>query len=181
MVLKNIKPGEISKVDGCEGNVSIGDDVLCKLKGWDKSLKGVVVGCSDGFTTEPLFCEFLSPWVLVKEVQTMMVNRGIKSICCFPFRQNKPTVFWNLVLYFCEFNLPVSFLIGLPESERHKLYEHAYSSSENYSGNGKELDLSEDCNDDSLRSAPSTIPSVKKKRPKSWGGGHLFTVLQRYN
>ena len=180
VVLRNVKPGEITKVEhAAEGQVAVGDEVMCQLAGWDKSLKGVVVDCSEGFSTEPLFCEFLSPWVLVKEVQTMMVNRGIKSICCFSFRQKKPTVFWNLVLYFCEFNLPVTFLIGLPESERYKIYDHAYTNSENLSRSGKEFDFSEETHEESLRSTCSTIPSTKKKRPKSWGGGHLLTVLQR--
>ncbi len=48
----------------------------------------------------PLFCEFLSPWVLLKEVQTVLKMNGIESVQSWTFRVRCPTIFWNLALYF---------------------------------------------------------------------------------
>lgn len=60
----------------------------------------------------PLFCEFLPPWVLCKEVRTILANHDIHFVCADSFRRERGTLFWNLVLYFCEFDLPVDFFVG---------------------------------------------------------------------
>ena len=89
----------------------------------------------------PLWCEYLSPWVMRKEVQTILLNDGIESLIspgvslsgsgiivvlselnnltCFAFNtwqfrktsQASATIFWNLILWFREYSLPVSFLL----------------------------------------------------------------------
>jgi hypothetical protein len=66
--------------------------------------------CTAGPNT-PLFCEFLSPWVLLKEVQTVLKMHGIESIQSPTFRTKCPTIFWNLVVYFNRFHLPSDFLL----------------------------------------------------------------------
>lgn len=65
----------------------------------------------------PLFCEFLPPWALSKEVRTILENHSIDYVCCPAFREYKATVFWNLVLYFSEFSLPLEFLTGPPATD----------------------------------------------------------------
>jgi len=62
----------------------------------------------------PLFCEFLPPWALSKEVRTILANHSIEFVCSKAFRQSKPTLYWNLVLFFSEFRLPLEFLTGPP-------------------------------------------------------------------
>jgi len=68
---------------------------------------------SRGIGTE-LFCEFLPPWTLEKEVRSIMLNNHASFVCSRHLRLAKPTVFWNLVIYFKELNLPLSFLLGPP-------------------------------------------------------------------
>jgi len=58
-----------------------------------------------------LFCEFLPPWALHKETRTILAHHGIGFVCTDTFRKTKATVFWNLILYFSEFNLPIHFLL----------------------------------------------------------------------
>ena len=62
----------------------------------------------------PLWCEYLSPWVLRKKVETILLNDGIESLVSPQFRRSSPasaTIFWNLVVWFMEFSLPLGFLL----------------------------------------------------------------------
>ena len=53
----------------------------------------------------PLFFEALSPWVLCKEMQTLLAANEADAF--IDLRSSSPTLFWNLVLYFKECNLPL--------------------------------------------------------------------------
>lgn len=78
--------------------------VHCTAPGW--------VGSTGQGT--PLWCEYLSPWVLRKEVQTILLNDGIESLTSPQFRRAhtaSSTIWWNLVLWCREFALPIAFLL----------------------------------------------------------------------
>ena len=62
----------------------------------------------------PLWCEYLSPWVLRKEVQTILLNDGIESLLSPQFRKAhtaSSTIWWNLILWCRDFALPIAFLL----------------------------------------------------------------------
>ena len=69
----------------------------------------------------PLFCEFLSPWALAKEVRTVVHDPeidGIEMLCSAAFSRKSPVIFWNLILYWRQFMLPFGFLLaGAPDEE----------------------------------------------------------------
>lgn len=56
----------------------------------------VVLWCAGPGT--PLFCEYLPPWVLLKDLQKTLALRGERALTSANFRARSPTVFWNLVL-----------------------------------------------------------------------------------
>jgi len=62
-----------------------------------------------------LYCEFLSPWVLKKEVKTVMnTKHGIDVILRPEWRQgdgHNATLWWNLVVSFLLSRLPITFLL----------------------------------------------------------------------
>lgn len=65
-----------------------------------------------------LWCEFLSPWTLQKEVLNIIESNGIAFIISSGFRESAPsyssqysTIFWNLMVYFRYYGLPYAFLI----------------------------------------------------------------------
>ena len=71
---------------------------------------------------KPLFFEALSPWGLKKEVRTILINSGgVALTSAESFRSSSPTIFWNLVLYFRQFSLPLDFLVLQKERETIKL------------------------------------------------------------
>jgi hypothetical protein len=71
---------------------------------------------------KPLFFEALSPWGLKKEVRTILINSGgVALTSAESFRSSSPTIFWNLVLYFRQFSLPLDFLVLQEERETIKL------------------------------------------------------------
>jgi len=63
----------------------------------------------------PLFCERLSPWVLLKELRSVMGDKeGIENILRPEWRTEETknaTLWWNLVLSFMRYRLPFSFLL----------------------------------------------------------------------
>lgn len=63
----------------------------------------------------PLFCERLSPWVLLKELKSVMSDReGIDNVLRPEWRgkaTKNATLWWNLVLSFMRYKLPFSFLL----------------------------------------------------------------------
>ena len=63
----------------------------------------------------PLMCERLSPWVLQKEIRTVMADReGIENLLSPQWREgeNKNAVlWWNLVLSCMRYRLPFTFLL----------------------------------------------------------------------
>ena len=54
----------------------------------------------------PLFCEFLPPPVLLKELQSAILSGQLKP----GLASGSPTLFWNLMLWFLSYNLPCDFL-----------------------------------------------------------------------
>ena len=73
----------------------------------------------------PLYFTALSPWVLKKEMLTMLVqsrsgekggkNKGDNRVGAQHLRHESSTIFWNLVLYFELFGLPCEFLVDEEE------------------------------------------------------------------
>ena len=63
----------------------------------------------------PLMCERLSPWVLQKEIRTVMADReGIENILSPQWREKQSknaVLWWNLVLSCMRFRFPFSFLL----------------------------------------------------------------------
>jgi len=63
----------------------------------------------------PLYCEFLSPWVLRNELEHIVHGKdGVKSILNPKWRQEtdiQATLWWNLIVCFKRFRLPFSFLL----------------------------------------------------------------------
>jgi len=63
----------------------------------------------------PLYCEFLSPWVLRKELTNILNGPdGIESILKPDWRRNadiNATLWWNLILTFSRYRLPITFLL----------------------------------------------------------------------
>ena len=63
----------------------------------------------------PLYCEFLSPWVLRKELGHLITSeRGVDVILDPQWRSGtdiKATIWWNLVAMFQRYELPISFLL----------------------------------------------------------------------
>ena len=63
-----------------------------------------------------LWCELLSPWVLQKEVMSVIEEYGIKKIVSNDFKIGKSNpqfavLFWNLIVSFRLYGLPYAFLI----------------------------------------------------------------------
>lgn len=63
-----------------------------------------------------LWCEFLSPWTLQKEILRIIESNGISSITSPTFRDptlnsQYSTIFWNIVVYCQHYGLPYAFLI----------------------------------------------------------------------
>ncbi len=63
----------------------------------------------------PLFCEFLSPWTIKKEIQNIIHGAvGIDGIISREWRESSDwtaTLFWNLILLFRRYRLPFAFLL----------------------------------------------------------------------
>uniref|UniRef100_A0A7S2HM36 Uncharacterized protein n=1 Tax=Helicotheca tamesis TaxID=374047 RepID=A0A7S2HM36_9STRA len=63
----------------------------------------------------PLLCERLSPWVLQKELRSVMGDRkGIEELLSPEWRERETknaVLWWNLVLSFMRYRFPFSFLL----------------------------------------------------------------------
>ena len=63
----------------------------------------------------PLLCERLSPWVLQKEIRTVMSYReGMENLLSPEWRENEnknAVLWWNLVLSCMRYRFPFSFLL----------------------------------------------------------------------
>lgn len=63
----------------------------------------------------PLYCEFLSPWVLRKELESILSTPdGIENMLKPKWRRNadiNATIWWNLILTFSRYRLPITFLL----------------------------------------------------------------------
>ena len=53
-----------------------------------------------------LWCELLSPWVLAKEIKTILIEDGIKTFLKPSFRVSHHVIFWNMILAFRLYGLP---------------------------------------------------------------------------
>lgn len=62
-----------------------------------------------------MWCELLSPWVLMKEVQNILCNDGVEKIMSRSFRESGRreynVIFWNLIVLFRRYGLPYTFLL----------------------------------------------------------------------
>jgi len=65
--------------------------------------------------SSPLYCERLSPWVLQKELRSVMSDKSKRDAFLQPEWREKEsrnaTIWWNLVVSFMRYRLPVSFLM----------------------------------------------------------------------
>ena len=65
--------------------------------------------------SSPLYCERLSPWVLQKELRTVMSDKDKQDEFLQPEWREKEarnaTLWWNLVVSFMRYRLPISFLL----------------------------------------------------------------------
>mmetsp|Transcript_17210 Transcript_17210/g.25221 ORF Transcript_17210/g.25221 Transcript_17210/m.25221 type:complete len:194 (-) Transcript_17210:46-627(-) len=63
----------------------------------------------------PLYCEFLSPWVLRKELRNVIrSNGGIKEMMSPSWRNEdeiNATLWWNMMVSFMRYRLPITFLL----------------------------------------------------------------------
>jgi pentatricopeptide repeat protein len=63
----------------------------------------------------PLYCEFLSPWVLRKELEHVINGSdGVRGMLNPEWREGtniRATIWWNLICAFNRYHLPVSFLL----------------------------------------------------------------------
>ena len=58
-----------------------------------------------------LWCELLSPWVLAKEIKTILIEDGVKTFLKPSFRVSHHVIFWNMILAFRLYGLPYVFLL----------------------------------------------------------------------
>lgn len=69
---------------------------------------------SQGLST-PLYCEYLSPWVLRKELEHILNDQGgVQAMLSPAWRSGTgihATLWWNLIVAFNRYRLPVSFLL----------------------------------------------------------------------
>ena len=69
-------------------------------------------GCRDGETAPAvLWCELLSPWVLRKEVMSVLKDWGVDVLTGASFRSTHPVVFWNIIVACRLRGLPYAFLL----------------------------------------------------------------------
>jgi hypothetical protein len=65
--------------------------------------------------SSPLYCERLSPWVLQKELRSVMSDSSKRDEFLQPVWREKEarnsTIWWNLVVSFMRYRLPISFLL----------------------------------------------------------------------
>ena len=59
----------------------------------------------------PLVCEYLSPWVLFKELQSALRMNTLGFVRTPAFRAKCPVLFWNLAVYAEKFHLPLDALV----------------------------------------------------------------------
>lgn len=57
-------------------------------------------------TSDPVTIPYLSPLVLWKELESLLVNEGDQAISSLSVVDQHPIVFWNLVWYFRRLELP---------------------------------------------------------------------------
>lgn len=66
---------------------------------------------------EPVWCEMVSPWVLMKEIQMILCqDGGLPTLLSPPSFNSKDTknnsvLFWNMIVLFRRYGLPYSFLL----------------------------------------------------------------------
>lgn len=56
-------------------------------------------------------CEYLSPMVLQKEIDTLLKRVDGKYLSSSDFHRNSPSIFWNIAWHFSNVQLPVGFLL----------------------------------------------------------------------
>jgi len=62
----------------------------------------------------PLYCDHLSPWVLLREIRSVMAATGVESILDVKFRKGSDisaSLWWNMVVTFRRYKLPFIFLL----------------------------------------------------------------------
>jgi len=61
-----------------------------------------------------LYCDYLSPWVMLREIRSVITSGGLKSILDEKFRSStdiRATLWWNMLVTFQRYELPISFLL----------------------------------------------------------------------
>jgi hypothetical protein len=62
----------------------------------------------------PLYCDYLSPWVLLREMKGILSKSGIETVLDERFRSGSginATLWWNMVITFRRYKLPYIFLL----------------------------------------------------------------------
>jgi len=62
----------------------------------------------------PLYCDHLSPWVLLREIRSVIAATGVESILDVKFRKGSDisaSLWWNMVVTFRRYKLPFIFLL----------------------------------------------------------------------
>jgi hypothetical protein len=62
----------------------------------------------------PLYCDYLSPWVLLREMKGILSKAGIETVLDERFRSGSganATLWWNMVITFRRYKLPYIFLL----------------------------------------------------------------------
>ena len=106
---------------------------------WFVAYFSVLCSSSDWVGTQgpksPLYFTALSPWVLKKEMLTMLVssrggsdNSSERGVGAQHLRHGSSTIFWNLVLYFKLFGLPCEFLVDQEEIDDVRIREREVES-----------------------------------------------------
>jgi hypothetical protein len=62
----------------------------------------------------PLYCDYLSPWVILREMKSILSKVGIETVLDERFRSGSginATLWWNMVITFRRYKLPFIFLL----------------------------------------------------------------------
>lgn len=106
--------GKEGKDNGYEG---LGQSAAPAVSGLSFALDGDGVSEQDAeqdlhTNDDKVFCEYLSPRVLEKELNALMDTASPNYLTSREFRTKSPTLFWNLVWHLSNYSLPLKQLVG---------------------------------------------------------------------
>jgi len=97
--------------------------VFCSASWWDEAQAGSSAAGAGGISADKAYwCYLLPPWALLKEELAVLQGGGGAGISgMHPFttlRQDKPMLFWNMVLQFSREGLSCDFMVAAAASSR---------------------------------------------------------------